>query len=515
MAAANGLARKRLGQFYTPGSEASSFANWAIRTGNERILEPSAGDGALLVAALKRAASLSGHLRTALACDIDRQSVEALRAAVGQAADVRSSDFFDLDPRDHAPVDVVLANPPFTRNHLLDDETKRKLRERYPLRGAAGLWAYFVLHARKFLRPGGRMLIVVPAAAVFAAYAQDLTRQLQNEFRTLALVELPTKPIWSAAADERGALILADGYQGGPATSLTRGVWSFETSSPHLNRSTALPPSFRRIEANSVSLGALADLSIGAVTGANGVFLLNGVEAEDFEPEDIIPIVARARQVRGVSISRAELESMGKKGERTWLLRPRTLGARGGPIRKRLAAIDQHARRSTSWFNRRRPWWSVVPPPAFDAVFTYMNDAGPQIALTEDGITCTNTLHCVRFKREVPHSWRMSAVVSFLSTFGQLAGELAGRAYGGGVLKFELKEARTLPVILSDAVLSEHVAALDSMVRRGEPIAARDFADELLLPSVLGGGWRAAAKEMRDILGQIRTARKRGDYRFS
>lgn len=34
--------RKRLGQFYTHRSEAESLANWAVRTGMERILEPSA-----------------------------------------------------------------------------------------------------------------------------------------------------------------------------------------------------------------------------------------------------------------------------------------------------------------------------------------------------------------------------------------------------------------------------------------------------------------------------------------
>ena len=109
----------------------------------------------------------------------------------------------------------------------------------------------------------------------------------------------------------------------------------------------------------------------------------------------------------------------------------------------------------------------------------------------------------------------MSAVVSFLSTFGQLAGELGGRAYGGGVLKFELKEARAFPVIMNDAIRNEDVAALDSIVRRGELVAARDFADELLLPPLLGGGWRAAANEMRGILSQIRAARRRGDYRLS
>ena len=488
MTKAEGLARKRLGQFYTPGSEASSFADWAIRTGNERILEPSAGDGALLLAALKRTAALQGRPRTAIACDIDGSAVELLQARVGDAADIRTTDFFDLDPREHAPVDVVLANPPFTRNHLLDEITKRKLRERYPLKGAAGLWAYFVLHARSFLRNGGRMLVVVPTAATFTSYGEDLLRQLRCDFRTLSLVELPTKPSWTLSADERGAVILADGYQGGPAALITRGVWDFGTNSPQLSRPVTLPPSFRRLGERAVSLDGLANLSIGTVTGANAVFLLNGRDAEKFGKNDLVAIVARARHVRGVSISKLELEEMGRDGERTWLLAPRALGARGGPVRNRLARVDRHARRTTAWLNKRRPWWGVVPQPAFDAVFTYMNDAGPRLALVESGITCSNTLHCVRFKAEVTTASRMSAVVSFLSTFGQLEGELRGRAYGGGVLKFELKEARAFPVLLNEVVTGRDVSTLDGMLRRGEVVAAREFADELLLEPVLGTG---------------------------
>lgn len=515
MTEARGLARKRLGQFYTPGGEAASFAEWAIRSGNERVLEPSAGDGALLLAALDRINAIGGPARTALACDVDGDAVRSLQALVGDAVEIKTMSFFDLDPRDHAPVDVVLANPPFTRNHLLDDATKRELRQRYPMKGAAGLWTYFVLHARSFLRPGGRMLVVVPAAASFTSYAGDLIRQLQSEFRSLNLVELPTKPVWSAAADERGALILAEGYQGGPATSVVRGVWDFGTNSPQRWRHLQLPPSFQKLAEASIPLGTLAHLSIGAVTGANRVFLLDGSDAGEMEREDLVPIVSRARQVRGLSISRRELEDMADTGERTWLLAPRSLGMRGGPVRRRLAQVGPESRRRTAWFRKRKPWWAVAPIPECDAVFTYMNDLGPRLALVEKGITCSNTLHCVRFVDGLPLASRLSAVSSFASTFGQLSAELQGRTYGGGVLKFELKEARAFPVIVSEQVLRPQVDAMDHLIRRGDADSAREFADELLLKPHLGSGWRAAANEMCEILGQVRAARRRGDYRLS
>lgn len=515
MTEAKGLARKRLGQFYTPVGEAASFAQWAVRTGNERILEPSAGDGALLLAALDRVKDIGGQSRTALACDVDDDAVQTLQAIVGEAAEIKSMSFFDLDPRDHAPVDVVLANPPFTRNHLLDRTAKRELRQRYSMNGAAGLWAYFVLHARSFLRPGGRMLVVVPAAATFTSYADDLMRRLQSEFRSLSLVELPTKPVWSAAADERGAVILAEGYQGGPAASVARGVWDFTTHSPQRWRPLQLPPSFHRLAEAATPLGTLAHLSIGAVTGANRVFLLDGADAAAMDNEDILPIVSRARHVRGLSISREELEEMAEAGERTWLLAPRSLGQRGGPVRKRLARIDRDSRRQTAWFNKRTPWWAIAPLPKCDAVFTYMNDLGPRLALVDQGIVCSNTLHCVRFVEGLPLASRLSAVSSFVSTFGQLSAELQGRTYGGGVLKFELKEARAFPVIVNERLAKHQVDTLDGMIRRGEAASAREFADELLLKPLLGTGWRAATTEMSEILNQIRAARRRGDYRLS
>ncbi len=61
-----------LGSYYTPDHTAEILAQWAIRSGHEVVLEPSAGAGALVRAALNRARQLTTAPECrAIAFDID------------------------------------------------------------------------------------------------------------------------------------------------------------------------------------------------------------------------------------------------------------------------------------------------------------------------------------------------------------------------------------------------------------------------------------------------------------
>ncbi|WP_348644764.1 N-6 DNA methylase [Rhizobium sp. BK196] len=510
--------RKLLGQFFTPAFEANSIVSWAVRTGHERILEPSVGEGGLLLPALAYARTL--HLAPkfgAIACDVDRCVIDRLRASVGPDVDLIHSDFFELDPETTAPVDVILANPPFTRNHQLSLEDRTRLKKRYPVKGAAGLWVYFALHARKFLRPGGRMAFLVPAAASFSRYGEDLLLQLKEEFRDLSLQELPNKPSWIGSADERGVLILADGYQAGPASAITRGVWRYDgVARGKLSRAYAKTPAFEALKKASRPLGEIADLSIGLVTGRNAVFLLNQQDVAKYriDHHDLTPMITRAKHVQGIVVEKDDLCGLAHDGERTWMLTPRELGERGSGVRSRLALINARARRETLWFNKRSPWWMVGKTGQCDAVFTYMNDKGPRLALVEDGVFCTNTLHQVTFKPATTACDRLSAVVSILSTFGQLCAEGIGRGYGGGLLKFELQEARLMPTLThADGVAPEAILEIDQKLRSGQIDEARRLADAVMLPAILGAEWQTAARELEETLENVRGARRRGEAR--
>ncbi|WP_352635272.1 N-6 DNA methylase [Mesorhizobium sp. M0496] len=505
----SGVARKQLGQYYTPAAEASSFAGWAIRTGNERILEPSVGDGALLVAAINRSALLGGRL-SAVACDVDATAINALAGQIVGDIELLEQNFFDLDPTTTRPVDVVLANPPFTRNHQIEETLRTSLRNRFAVKGPAGLWTYFVLHARLFLRPGGRMAFVVPAAATFADYARHLMEQLKAEFREVSLHELPTVPNWIGGADERGALLLCEGYQATPTNQIKGGIWSYEIGASQ-SHSSKLPPCCSRLAEVSMTLNTIADISIGSVTGANRIFLLSQqeVNAHNLQENDLIPAVTRARHVLGLSTSRDDLQKLAVSGQKTWLLRPQDLGSRQGPVRSRLALLNSYARRNTAWFSKRSPWWRVEAVKC-DAVFTYMNDLGPRLSLVEQGITCTNTLHAVRFNNEVDDAQRATAALTIISTFGQLMGETAGRTYGGGVLKFEPKEVRQLPILPVSGKAIIALGRADIALRQGLLDNAREIADEALLPVLLGSSWATAAHEMNLVLQRKRRVRRTG-----
>jgi tRNA1(Val) A37 N6-methylase TrmN6 len=505
--------RKRLGQYFTPASEAEWLAKWAIRTRFDRILEPSVGDGALLFPALNRLTELGGSTPNSIVgCDIDPVVIASLAERLNGQLTLVKSDFFDLHPSQIASVDVILANPPFTRNHQIVAPVRKSLRDRYPLRGAAGLWAYFVLHAVEFLRPGGRIAIFVPGAATFADYATDLLKKLKSEFRQVSVNELPRKPSWVGGADERGVLLLAEGFRQTDAIHRS-------TITPWMSSPSRLPhPNpFKLLKKHSRPLSDFAELSIGAVTGFNQVFLLSQPEIDELRlsREDIVPIVSRSKQVLGLFTSAAELAELAQRGQKTWLLLPHELGEKGGAVRRRLSLISASRRRRTAWFKKRHPWWKVETGAKYDAVFTYMNDVGPRVSLVEPGVACTNTLHKVTFHKGTDTAKRISISISMLSTFSQLAAEGIGRGYGGGVLKFELKEARKFPVLpCKEDSCAAICAPIDDALRSGRIDLARKIADETIMPDLLGPTWRADLQALEATLELARTSRRQGDARI-
>jgi hypothetical protein len=137
---ATGTAVSKDLQFYrTPDAVADRLiARAGIRSGM-RILEPSCGDGALLDAVRRYAAKERIDDLRATGIEVDPSRAEATRA---KGFGVHVGNFLQTQPN---PVfDVVLMNPPFYGKH----------------------YQKHIEHARKFLKPGGRILAILPITAV-------------------------------------------------------------------------------------------------------------------------------------------------------------------------------------------------------------------------------------------------------------------------------------------------------------------------------------------------------------
>lgn len=502
---------KQTGTYYTPNKLADELARWVVVTGNESLLEPSVGDGALVRAAKLRAATVAadgGSLRF-LACDTDEIATKKVSSNLSPQDTIIQGDFLSVSTKQHDRVDAVLANPPFTRNHALEKSYREELRTKFFVKGAAGLWVPFLFHACEFLKHGGRIAFLIPASATFTDYGKEALARVCENFSYVEVKRLEEQPEWSNVADERGALLLARGYKQGssqvppPFTLSTRGKGDIEYESHACH-------AFNELVDASSTLGDVGQVAIGVVTGCNSVFLVSELERkeESISLDDVLPIVARTRHVPGLLIDQDNLLKQGIRGEKTWLLRPKDISERFSGVRRRLARVSPRRRCNTTWFQKRRPWWAVDVGPCCDAVFTYMNHTGPRLILADKGIRCTNTLHRVQFGGRVTRKQRVTAALTFVSTFGELAAERTGRQYGGGLIKFELKEARALPILLLESEVREDVLTkVDSLLQYGQTKQARDMVDEVLLSKVLGIGWRNAVELMKHQLQELRRRR--------
>lgn len=503
---------KDLGAYYTPDTIADILAEWVVQTGQETLLEPSIGDGALLRASLTcadRKCRDSSNLRL-IGCDLDNDAITRVRSWLSPSHTLILGDFLDIEPKVLGPVEGIISNPPFTRNHALPKALRDTLRQRFSIKGAAGLWVAFLLHAIRFLSPGGRMAAVVPSAALFSTYGREALTRICNHFEHVEIRQIVDKPLWSSRAEERGAIVLAKGYGMGSCSLPNATRWTASGDRPMDAHSTT-PFCFRQALLSATQLGELATCSIGAVTGSNKVFLLSESErmAAGIEIEDVSLIVAKSRHAKGLQISADELRKLGIQGECTWLLTPRDLGRSRRGVRSRLALIPANKRRTVVWLNKRSPWWKIDTGSGCDAIFTYMNDRGPRIVVAADNVRCTNTLHQIRFSSELSHDERLIVALSMISSFGQLAAEYIGRTYGGGVLKFELTETRRFPVMLRKGLRADETfIKADEAIRAGDIDRARRIADELLLPSIFGESWESAAEEMIAEAFRMRSARR-------
>lgn len=222
------------GQFATPIDVADLLLGFCLRRPDDRLLDPSCGDGALL----RRAARWRSWLSSGPVVDpashygIELDPDAAATAAAIPGTVVQRANFFTLDAHDYPPFDAIVGNPPYTRaewiNRLDADVGQLAL---FPvlaagdeppvhvpllpremgatLGGRAGLYAFFFLHSLAFLREGGRLGFVVPNGWLDVAYGEALKQYLLDHFRIVAVIESAVER-WFAAARVNTCLIILE-----------------------------------------------------------------------------------------------------------------------------------------------------------------------------------------------------------------------------------------------------------------------------------------------------------------
>ena len=506
------LQRKSLGAFYSPLSLVEPMVAWALGRVDQSVLDPSCGDGVFLEAAARRLLDLgAGAERTTSllhAVDLNPDAVWITRERVEAELGVpfensRVSSFFSLPPPGvlfdpPAGVDVILGNPPYIRYQEFAGDTRIEALERAAHAGVqlnrlASSWAHFVAYAMAFLRPGGRLALILPAELIHATYAAPLRAELRRSFKEVHVVsfrrsvfpEVQEEVVLLLAAGKGhgpGCLGLAEASTASDLADLPAVLAGAEVFAPEaeplkwIPGYAAHPGAVTLLQLQSLGLlGPLGDVgkaSIGFVSGANEYFVLTQEEAAHWRlPESSLrPALIRARQIPGLKITTTDMSQMRSQGERCLLWTP---GERPTLAEQAYIQRGEDLGYSERYKCRvRTPWFRVPGVTIPDAFLTYMSDAVPRLCFNQAQVVSSNTLHTIRLPR-IPPALHKAFIVAFYNSATLLSCERIGRSYGGGVLKLEPSEADRI-LVPSATLVARHKGALlklapqvDAAVRNG------------------------------------------------
>lgn len=500
------------------------------------MLEPSCGDGNILVEAAKRLRSLQSTL-TLTGIELFDKEVKKARARLKDVtgkvkAKIIHGSFFDHAEKSFADgtrYDVVIGNPPFVRYQDFPEDQRQQafgLMRRIGLDPSrlSNAWLPFLAISTALLTEKGRLALVIPAELFQVGYAAEVRQHLAQYFPQINIVTF--QRLVFPDIQQEVVLILAD-----RTASRQRGIRVHEVEDASvlsdidlerlakrpikpvdhaaekwtkyfLDKAEIMLLRELRERTDIPQLRNFIDIDVGVVTGDNDYFLLDAEERSRRKLDECtIPIVGRSAALAGIEFNEDDFNAWVAQGKKAHMFLPTPPY---GAAVKRYIKHGEAEGVSAGYKCRIRKEWYVVPSVwTPDFFFLRQADSCPRLVANKTRALCTDTLHRGRLVDGVAADVLAAAFNNSL-TFA--ASEVTGRSYGGGVMTFEPSEVEKLPLPIA-GIDALDFRTIDRLIRNKDTAGALDLVDQATLIDGLGLNLRQVTA-LRGIWVKMRDRRR-------
>ena len=332
-----------------------------------------------------------------------------------------------------------------------------------PFENRASLWAYFVIHSCSFLKKGGSICFVLPQIAMHTLYGERAISLIAKRFASVHWYTIRNRHFEHEGIDEKVGILHAKNYKpdGDENESDISDIKVFSIDHKdfdiieRIHEREDVPTDIRinKISLKElypkddlIRLGELIDIKIGTVTGDNNYFVIDEItrNKNNLREDYFIPIIRKYTHCGFFNFTRSDWEKLASENERVFLFYPNTIDNSDPNLQCYLDSYPAEKKKTNRTFEKRSYWWQVDIGSYPDAFFPYMNQSGPSLVLNSANAQCTNNIHKIFFNNDINELQKNLICLALNTTIAKLSGELEGRVYSSGVLKFEPSAVRKI-----------------------------------------------------------------------
>jgi len=533
--------RKLRGGYYTPQVIANFICKWAITTVQDKVLEPSCGDGNFIEAAINRFLELGlnedqlfGRIQgiELLEPEANKSKARALKYGLNSRTIVNDDFFSFVWKTKGTKYNTVVGNPPFIRYQNFPEEHRTvafKMMEEMGLKPnkLTNIWVPFLVLSAGMLTEDGKLGMVIPAELFQVKYAAETRIFLSRFFSRITIVTF--KKLVFKEIQQEVVLLLCE-----KTVESNKGIRVLELNSldelQSLNIEHAYKKDVKELEHNTekwikyfldkeeISLmrrtrcdgriklaSDLMTTNVGLVTGINEFFMINQATVDRWNIEPYTkPVVSRSAHFKGIEFIERDLRNNIQANFDGYLFLPpdKDFNELPEPCKAYIKFGEENEFHLGYKCRIRKRWYitpSIYSPDAF--ALRQVGDY-PKLIINHTEASSTDTIHRVRFKANVNPEL---VSISFLNSLTFAYSEITGRSYGGGVLTFEPTEIGELPLpVLEKPVLD--LKQIDKLIRERKIEKVLDIVDNVLLVEQLGYSVQEV-KLFRDIWKKLSSRR--------